>query len=92
MTYHPHDHHEPPKTVRIKDKVVVRDDSRMAGTAMLAVLVAIIIGAVIFYAMSNNRPTTASGPSVERSAPGSTTGQGGTSSEVPAKPSPLPPR
>ena len=78
MTEHLNDRSDPHKTVVIKDRVVVRDDTRLAGVTMLGVLVAIVLaGGALVYALSGPHDTTASSfnaPTPERSD--STVGQG----------------
>ena len=60
----------PPEQRVIKDKVVVRDDSKMSGATMLGALVALIlIGGALMYAFSGDRQTAST------SAPPATTGQ-----------------
>ena len=60
----------PPEQRVIKDKVVVRDDSKMAGTTMLGALVALVlIGGALLYAFSGDRQTASI------NAPPATTGQ-----------------
>lgn len=82
MTYHPHDQHDqhdPSRQVIIKDRVVVRDDTKISGATMLGALVAIVlVGGALVYAFSGDRDTAVSAntPAAERSAPDSTTGQG----------------
>ena len=54
----------------IKDRVVVRDDCKLAGVTMLGVLVAIVLaGGALVYALSGPHDTTASfnAPTPERS-------------------------
>ena len=77
MTDHRNDQSDPHKTVVIKDRVVVRDDSNLAGVTMLGVLVAIVLaGGALVYALSGPHDTTASvnAPTPERSD--ATVGQG----------------
>jgi hypothetical protein len=77
MTEHFDDRNDPQKSVVIKDRVVVRDDSKLSGVTMLAALVAIVIaGGALVYALSSphDTTTTAIAPSTERSGSG-TVGQ-----------------
>jgi hypothetical protein len=77
MTEHLDDRSNPHKMVAIKDRVVVRDDSKLAGVTMLAALVAIVLaGGALVYALSGPHDTTTSvnAPTPERSD--STVGQG----------------
>ena len=77
MTEHLDDPNAPRKSVVIQDRVVVRDDSKLAGVTMLGVLVAIVLaGGALVYALSGPHDTTTSvtGPAPERSD--STVGQG----------------
>lgn len=77
MTEHLNDRSDPHKTVAVKDRVVVRDDSKLAGVTMLGVLVAIVLaGGALVYALSGRHDTTTSvnAPIQERSD--GTVGQG----------------
>ncbi len=77
MTDHLNDRSDPHKPVVIKDRVVVRDDSKLAGVTMLGALVAIVLaGGALVYALSGPHDTTASvnAPTPERSD--ATVGQG----------------
>jgi len=77
MTEPLNDRDDPHKTVTIKDRVVVRDDSKLAGVTMLGVLVAIVLaGGALVYALSGPHDTTTSVnvPTPERSD--GTVGQG----------------
>jgi hypothetical protein len=77
MAEHLNDRSDPHKTVVIKDRVVVRDDSHLAGVTMLGALVAIVLaGGALVYALSGPHDTTASfnAPTPERSD--ATVGQG----------------
>jgi hypothetical protein len=70
MTEHFDDRNDPDKSVLIKDRVVVRDDSKLSGVTMLAALVAIVIaGGALVYALtgSHDTTTTAIAPSTEQS-------------------------
>jgi len=77
MTEHLNDR-DPHKPVVIKDRVLVRDDSKLAAVTMLGVLVAIVLaGGALVYALSGPHGTTTSSfnaPTPERSD--STVGQG----------------
>jgi hypothetical protein len=77
MTEHLNNQSDPHKSVVIKDRVVVRDDSNLAGVTMLGALVAIVLaGGALVYALSGPYNTTASvnAPTPERSD--ATVGQG----------------
>ena len=77
MTEHLDDRSDPHKPLVIKDRVVVRDDSKLAGVTMLGALVAIVLaGGALVYALSGPHDTTASvnAPTPERSD--ATVGQG----------------
>ena len=77
MADHLNDRNDPHQPVVIKDRVVVRDDSKLAGVTILGVLVAIVLaGGALVYALSSPHGTTASvnAPTPERSD--STVGQG----------------
>jgi hypothetical protein len=77
MTEDLNDRSDPRKTVVIRDRVVVRDDSKLAGVTMLAALVAIVLaGGALVYALSGPHDTAASvsAPTPERSD--GTVGQG----------------
>jgi hypothetical protein len=76
MTEHLNDRSDPHKTVVIQDRVVVRDDSKLAGVTMLGVLVALVLaGGALVYALSGPHDTVTSvTPTPEQS--GSTVGQG----------------
>ena len=77
MTEHLNDQSDPHKPLVIKDRVVVRDDSKLAGVTMLGALVAIVLaGGALVYALSGPHDTTASVtvPTPERSD--ATLGQG----------------
>ena len=77
MTEHLNDQSDPHKSVVIKDRVVVRDDSSLAGVTMLGALVAIVLaGGALVYALSgpHNTTTSVNAPTPERSD--GTVGQG----------------
>jgi hypothetical protein len=77
MPDHFNDQNDPRKSVVIQDRVVVRDDSKLAGVTMLGLLVAIVLaGGALVYALSGPHDTTTSVnvPTPERSD--STVGQG----------------
>ena len=77
MTDQRNDQSDPHKTVVIKDRVVVRDDSNLAGVTMLGALVAIVLaGGALVYALSgpHNTTTSVNAPTPERSD--ATVGQG----------------
>jgi hypothetical protein len=77
MTEHLNDRSDLHKPLVIKDRVVVRDDSKLAGVTMLGALVAIMLaGGALVYALSGPHGTTASfnAPTPERSD--ATVGQG----------------
>jgi len=70
MTEPLNDRSDPHKPLVIKDRVVVRDDSKLAGVTMLAALVAIMLaGGALMYALSGPHDTTTSvnAPAPERS-------------------------
>ena len=70
MTDQRNDQSDPHKTVVIKDRVVVRDDSNLAGVTMLGALVAIVLaGGALVYALSgpHNTTTSVNAPTPERS-------------------------
>jgi hypothetical protein len=77
MTDRLNDRNDAHKSVVIKDRVVVRDDSKLAGVTMLGMLVAIVLaGGALVYALSGPHDTTTSvnAPTPERSD--GTVGQG----------------
>jgi hypothetical protein len=77
MTDPLNDQNGPHQSVVIKDRVVVRDDSNLAGVTMLGVLVAIVLaGGALVYALTGPHDTTAlvNAPTPERSD--ATVGQG----------------
>jgi hypothetical protein len=78
MTEQFNERNDPRKAVMIRDRVVVRDDSKLAGITMLGVLVAIVLaGGALVYAISGPHDTTTISviaPTPERS--NSTVGQG----------------
>jgi hypothetical protein len=71
MTDHLNDRNEQRQPIVIKDRVVVRDDSKLAGVTMLGVLIAIVLaGGALVYALSGPHDTTTSSfnaPTPERS-------------------------
>jgi hypothetical protein len=76
MTEHLNDRSDPHKPLVIKDRVVVRDDSKLAGVTMLGALVAILLaGGALVYALSGPHDTTSvNAPTPERTD--ATVGQG----------------
>ena len=76
MTEHLNDRSDPHQPLVIKDRVVVRDDSKLAGATMLGALVAILLaGGALVYALSGPHDTTSvTAPTPERSD--ATVGQG----------------
>jgi hypothetical protein len=77
MTEHLNDRSDPHQPLVIKDRVVVRDDSKLAGVTMLGALVAIMLaGGALVYALSgsHDKTTSVTAPTPERSD--TTVGQG----------------
>jgi len=77
MTYQPDDPRHPSRQMTIKERVIVRDDTKISGATILAALVAImLVGGALVYVFSSDRDSTASvtAPTSEQSD--ATTGQG----------------